>query len=276
MAHHLALSFPPAMNFLKYSQAFPAHLSEDRRRLTEEASAPDGADSMFDSLNLCSGFVSHIDDGFDYSALFSPTDWPWETFPQPDARVDPESNTETLTGQKSSQIGDCIRRHWHTFVATPQVEISEPDLDAEKTQVDETFRLDLNQRLHPSVPAGEIPSTEFLVGRYVTPQPRFPIVDQRYKNASIRAYFNHVNPIFPILHTGTFRLSKKNSLLLMSMSTMGSLFLGSSIAVSKGRKIFHMLAKAALVSVCDMTCCDSSVEFHANLEYSGRDICCMG
>lgn len=64
-------------------------------------------------------------------------------------------------------------------------------------------------------------------------------------------YFTKFNPVFPIVHAPTFRPSAKSSLLLLSICSVGSLFIGSRRAVSQGQKIFEMLNKAILTSVSE-------------------------
>lgn len=62
-------------------------------------------------------------------------------------------------------------------------------------------------------------------------------------------YFTKFNPIFPVVHAPTFCPSPKRSLLLLSICSVGSLFLGSSFAAAQGVKIFERLNKAILASV---------------------------
>lgn len=67
-------------------------------------------------------------------------------------------------------------------------------------------------------------------------------------------YFTKFDPIFPVVHGPTFRPSTRRSLLLLSICSVGSLFLGSPYATSQGIKIFESLNKAILASVsvnCD-------------------------
>lgn len=62
-------------------------------------------------------------------------------------------------------------------------------------------------------------------------------------------YFTKFNPVFPIVHAPTFRPSAKSSLLLLSICSVGSLFIGSPGATTHGERIFEMLNKAILASV---------------------------
>jgi len=62
-------------------------------------------------------------------------------------------------------------------------------------------------------------------------------------------YFTRFNPLFPILHSATFRPTAENSHLILSITSIGCLFLGSPAAARRGRQIFKSLNKAILASV---------------------------
>jgi hypothetical protein len=62
-------------------------------------------------------------------------------------------------------------------------------------------------------------------------------------------YFARFSPLFPILHSPTFRPTAENALLLLSIASVGCLFLGSPAAVSRGKKIWARVNKAILASV---------------------------
>ncbi|KAN0120296.1 Fungal specific transcription factor domain containing protein [Hyaloscypha variabilis] len=95
--------------------------------------------------------------------------------------------------------------------------------------VDEAYRVKLSSKLHVRSSDESLPSTEFL-------------------NLCIRMYFTRFNPIFPLLHGPTFQPSAKNSLLLLSICSVGSLFIGSADAIAQGTRIFERLNKAILAS----------------------------
>jgi hypothetical protein len=57
------------------------------------------------------------------------------------------------------------------------------------------------------------------------------------------------NPVFPIVHAPSFRPSSENAILLLSVCSVGALFMGSATAAAQGRKIFQTLNKANLSSV---------------------------
>lgn len=69
------------------------------------------------------------------------------------------------------------------------------------------------------------------------------------QNLCIQLFFTRFNPVFPIVHAPTFRPSAKSSLLLLSICSIGSLFVGSNYAVTQGSIIFERLNKAILSSV---------------------------
>ena len=62
-------------------------------------------------------------------------------------------------------------------------------------------------------------------------------------------YLKRFNPIFPIIHEGTFRTTPENSFLFLSMASAGCLFLGSQVAVRRGKSIFEKLNKVIISSV---------------------------
>lgn len=151
-----------------------------------------------------------------------------------------------LTELACSHKEDTVQKHWFTYLGPHDSGTSTPDTELGRTHVDEGYREELYLQLQPQVPNDPLPSTEFLV----SPIAPFYRGDRScIKNLCIRMYFTRFNPIFPIIHLPTFRLSKKSSSLLLSVCSIGSLLLGSDRAVMHGRNIFYRLSQAALVSV---------------------------
>jgi hypothetical protein len=64
----------------------------------------------------------------------------------------------------------------------------------------------------------------------------------------VKMYFLRFNPIFPLLHVSTFKRAAENSLLLLSICSIGSLFIGSDAAIGHGRRIFERLNKLILAT----------------------------
>jgi len=69
------------------------------------------------------------------------------------------------------------------------------------------------------------------------------------KNLCIKLYFAKFQPIFPLVHAASFRPSSESALVLLSICSLGALFVGSAGAFARGRAIFMKLNKAILASV---------------------------
>ncbi|UKZ48150.1 hypothetical protein TrVGV298_002386 [Trichoderma virens] len=164
---------------------------------------------------------------FQPSIIDTPFGFPLDDFSQP------QLEQMYLPFQSSQDASppreDSVRQHWFTFLGPHQPENIMQDAVGEKTKVDETFRAGLSQRLLARVPAEPLPSVDFL-------------------NLCIQMYFTRFNPIFPIIHAPTFRPSAKSSLLLLSICSLGSLFLSSPFAIAQGQRIFERLNKAMMAS----------------------------
>ncbi|KAB8225830.1 hypothetical protein BDV33DRAFT_78344 [Aspergillus novoparasiticus] len=127
-----------------------------------------------------------------------------------------------------------VQRKWHTF---SEPTISSGDTtpthsrtnNTVSTHGDDRYRQKLDESLRQKVQPGILPSTKFL-------------------DLCLQAYFTHFHIIFPLIHAPTFQPSKQNAVLLLSMCTIGSLFLGSSRALTHGISMFERLNKAILAS----------------------------
>ncbi|KAI9926895.1 hypothetical protein ASPWEDRAFT_711356 [Aspergillus wentii DTO 134E9] len=194
-------------------------------------SSNDGTIWDFDAASLPPAWLASED--FDLNALnssimASTTNW----FLQPDSQNNVEATNYVIqpsTSIDSTRREDIIRQQWFTFIGDIENGYDTPDVVPEKTQVDEAYRESLADKLYQQVPALPLPSTDFL-------------------NLCIQMYFTRFDPIFPIVHAPTFRPSAQSSLLLISICSVGSLFVGSSYATSQGIKIFETLHKAILAS----------------------------
>lgn len=101
---------------------------------------------------------------------------------------------------------------------------------ATQVEVDDSYRQTLHQSLlirAPNEPT--LPSADFL-------------------NLCVRSYFSRFHPVFPVVHAPTFRPSKANSMVLLSICSVGSLFTGSVHAIRQGVQIFERLHKAVLAN----------------------------
>ncbi|KAL6792662.1 hypothetical protein J3E68DRAFT_377410 [Trichoderma sp. SZMC 28012] len=122
-----------------------------------------------------------------------------------------------------------VRNRWHT---RPLIESAHPyalKRPENPDRVDEAYRAGLSSRLRPSPHDDVLPSADFL-------------------NICIKLYFAKFQPIFPIVHAPSFRPSSESALLLLSICSLGALFVGSAGAAARGRGIFMKLNKAILAS----------------------------
>ena len=104
-----------------------------------------------------------------------------------------------------------------------------PRVNPHQTDVDEDYRHSLHKRLRVRPLEHSLPSSEFL-------------------NLCVRLYFARFNSVFPVVHAATFRPSAENSMLLLSICSVGSLFTGSANAAAQGVQIFENLNKAVLAT----------------------------
>lgn len=76
-------------------------------------------------------------------------------------------------------------------------------------------------------------------------EPAIPSVD--FINVCVRLYFAKVHPLFPIIHRPTFRPSKSNAALLLSICAIGCLFTGSAQGFQHGVELFERNHKTILL-----------------------------
>ncbi|KIW12495.1 hypothetical protein PV08_09772 [Exophiala spinifera] len=100
---------------------------------------------------------------------------------------------------------------------------------ASHVEVDDSYRQTLHQSLLIRSVEQSLPSSDFL-------------------NLCVRSYFAKFHPVFPVVHAPTFRPSKANSMVLLSICSVGSLFTGSAHAIRQGVQIFERLHKAVLAN----------------------------
>ncbi|KAF7563709.1 hypothetical protein G7046_g418 [Stylonectria norvegica] len=181
-----------------------------------------------------------VDGCFDINALtssISATGSPWgfselpTNFTQPQAGKLPDgaSGPGYPAIDDSNSIRNIVRSRWYTRPAVETTHPYKPSKPGKRDHVDEAYRADLSNRLRPSLQDNVLPSTDFL-------------------NTCIKLYFAKFQPILPIVHAPSFRPSSENALLLLSICSVGALFVGSPSAVARGRGIFMKLNKAILAS----------------------------
>ncbi|KAK5624814.1 hypothetical protein RRF57_000530 [Xylaria bambusicola] len=128
-----------------------------------------------------------------------------------------------------SDLVRAVQHNWYTTLTRDVVSWESPDQLQEQDQIDEAYREGLRYKLQPCPSNTALPSADFL-------------------NLCIKLYFVRFNPVFPIVHAPSFRPSSENAILLLSVCSIGALFMGSATAAAQGRKIFQTLNKANLSS----------------------------
>ncbi|KAI1812823.1 fungal-specific transcription factor domain-containing protein [Poronia punctata] len=121
-----------------------------------------------------------------------------------------------------------VQYNWYTTL-TRDVYYESQDQLRGQDHIDEAYREGLKHKLRPCPSNPALPSSDFL-------------------NLCIKLYFVRFNPVFPVVHAPSFRPSSENALLLLSVCSVGALFMGSPAAAAQGRKIFQTLNKANLSS----------------------------
>ncbi|KAL5355839.1 hypothetical protein BJX96DRAFT_185038 [Aspergillus floccosus] len=138
--------------------------------------------------------------------------------------------------QTSPRSQNAVQKKWFTFLSPSddskrtcasvpiQGTIASASVDA-----DESYRAGLSRQLQPRTHDEALPSAEQL-------------------NLFAKLFFSRFHSLFPVIHAPTFRPTTENSLLFLSICSIGSLFVGSSHAVAQGTRIFERLNKAILAS----------------------------
>ncbi|KAL7940893.1 fungal-specific transcription factor domain-containing protein [Trichoderma barbatum] len=175
---------------------------------------------------------------FDINALtssISATGSPW-VYGEVSANLTQSQLNERSNGDHNidesitdNNVRTLVRNRWHT---RPVIDSADPfalKRPENLERVDEAYRAGLSSRLRPCLHDDVLPSAEFL-------------------NICIKLYFAKFQPIFPIVHAPSFRPSSENALLLLSICSLGALFVGSTGAAARGRGIFMKLNKAILAS----------------------------
>ncbi|PWY85872.1 hypothetical protein BO94DRAFT_598094 [Aspergillus sclerotioniger CBS 115572] len=211
-------------------------MTEKAQAATYTYTSVDGVDKALDeqsydwTLDLAAQVPTWlVTDDFDLEALNASINASANPPELPLTTLAPTGNQQTCDALPSTErFEDLVCRRWFTYFETPNTGHVTPDR-SESAYVDERYRQRLTENLQYRVPTDPLPSTDFL-------------------NMCIQMYFARFNPIFPVVHAPTFRPSTQTSLLLLSICSIGSLFLGSRQGASHGTKMFEILNKATLAS----------------------------
>ncbi|KAI1419503.1 fungal-specific transcription factor domain-containing protein [Xylaria sp. FL1777] len=126
-----------------------------------------------------------------------------------------------------SDLVPAVQHNWYTTLTRDVVCHESSNQHQGQDQIDEAYREGLRSKLQSNPSNTALPSADFL-------------------NLCIKLYFVRFNPVFPIIHAPSFRPSSENAILLLSVCSVGALFMGSATAAAQGRKIFQTLNKANL------------------------------
>lgn len=132
---------------------------------------------------------------------------------------------------------DRVRQRWFTRLT---VEVGAQNLQATTTRqggsfgqgniaADEHYRAGLVRTLQPQIHDESLPSSDQL-------------------NLFVNLFFSRFSSLLPIVHSPSFKPTLENSLLFVSICSIGSLFAGSASAVAQGTRLFERLNKAILAS----------------------------
>ncbi|KAJ6132395.1 hypothetical protein N7471_007610 [Penicillium samsonianum] len=137
--------------------------------------------------------------------------------------------------ETANMAGDTVKRKWFTHLSPsdenrPSREFTTTGTNwPGQTNANESYRAGLSQKLRRPMEDEALPSSEQL-------------------NLFAKLYFHRFHPLLPVIHAPSFRPTAENSLLFLSICSIGSLFVGSSRAVAQGSRIFERLNKAILAS----------------------------
>ncbi|KAH8884983.1 hypothetical protein GQ53DRAFT_879250 [Thozetella sp. PMI_491] len=128
-----------------------------------------------------------------------------------------------------ASVGGSVQQLWVTHLPDNPGFVTPVETSQAQDRVDDRYRAHLLRRIQPEQFESFLPSTEFM-------------------NLCIRLFFERFNPIFPVIHSSTFRPQSENALLLLSICSLGSLFVGSAKAFRQGVVIFERLNKVVLAT----------------------------
>ena len=134
----------------------------------------------------------------------------------------------SLTAYSSGKPVVDLQQFWYTHLDNDEQAVSGYATPVPRhNEVDDNYRQTLHRRLQVRSVDQNLPSADFL-------------------NLCVRSYFKRFHRLFPVIHAPTFRPSKTNSTLLLSICSIGSLLTGYPSAMQRGIQLFERLHKAIL------------------------------
>ncbi|PUU76260.1 fungal-specific transcription factor domain-domain-containing protein [Tuber borchii] len=133
-----------------------------------------------------------------------------------------------FTSMDPSEENDEPSRPGSSSLMSPDREMMDAG-DENSGVFDEQYRRRLSNQMKPKWAEEPLPSVDFL-------------------NLCVQMYFTKCSTLLPILHRATFKPTPENSFLLLTICTLGSLFIGSTSARRRGERIFERINKVILAS----------------------------
>ena len=120
-----------------------------------------------------------------------------------------------------------LKQSWYTHINDERHPSGTGSPLRRNNQVDDEYRRSLQQRLLVQLGDPALPSAEYL-------------------NTCVKFYFAKFSPIFPVVHGPSFQPSKRNTVLLLSVCSVGSLLTGHPLALTHGLHLMERLHTAIL------------------------------
>ncbi|KAE8381495.1 hypothetical protein BDV26DRAFT_289347 [Aspergillus bertholletiae] len=147
------------------------------------------------------------------------------------------TSTRAIPTETDGLPANNVKQRWFTLL-TVQEEMGPPQTTFSNhsggfgqgnVAADENYRVGLSQKLQPRMHDETLPSAEQL-------------------NLFANLFFTRFHSLLPVVHVPSFKPTTENSLLFVSICSVGSLFAGSPYAVAQGMRLFDRLNKAILAS----------------------------
>ncbi|KAJ5725009.1 uncharacterized protein N7483_006366 [Penicillium malachiteum] len=184
-----------------------------------------------------------LEDGFDVGALdltINSSIFEWAQLPNiSNASNIPPWQQGNITHPQSSAplddpakpTADLVKEKWFTYMKQRSGwgDLAQPSALPGQTSANDIYRAGLTQKLRSCMEDEALPTSDQL-------------------NLFAKLYFQRFHPLLPVIHAASFKPKAENSLLFLSICSIGSLFVGSKRAVMQGSRIFERLNKAILAS----------------------------
>ena len=224
-------NYSQSEDILGVTTAHP-EVNTQRESASKNSSEADIFNSVFDIAALDLLLSGKLSATIDFSSSFQESDAAWDPSIQfVSQQVAKEVHAAWYTTLSSDERNEILTRP-PTPAGSNRDTISwASDSTTSRLVVNEEFRERLHKRMQPRVRSlnEALPSANFL-------------------DNCLKLYFKKFDPVFPVVHRSTFSPSLETSYVLISMCSIGSMFVGSSEALKQGRTIYERLNRVILSS----------------------------